>query len=201
MRSRLAPFFVAFVVSALIFAAARMEPYFAGDIPVARAVQAASPGTAWATFVTSTAGAPVKYGLMAVAVVLAWMLAGWKGAAIAIGVILVEQNLGEASKQIAARPRPSPDLVRVVGHPSGYSFPSTFTTFYAAIFVPLLLLAHRARRTPLSTAVMLLSAVMIVVGWAARVTLGAHWPSYVVLATTIVLAWTWAAIRVSRPRR
>ncbi len=200
MRSPVAPFLLALVVSALLFGAARMEPYFAGDVPMARALQSVSPDTAWATAVTRTASAPTKYALMALAIGLAWALAGWKGAAIVLGAIVVEQTFGEASKQIAQRPRPSPDLVRVVGSPAGYSFPSTFTTFYAVIFGSLLLLARRARPSPLATTVAVLSAVMIGIGWAARVAVGAHWPSDVVLATVICMTWLWATMRVVLPR-
>lgn len=201
MQLRLAPFLIALAVSALLFGAARMEPYFAGDVPLARAVQAVSPGTAWATAVTGTAGAPTKYSLMVFAVALAWVLTGWRGAAIVLGAIVIEQMFGEASKEIAQRPRPSRELVQVVGNPSGYSFPSTFTTFYAVIFGSLLLLARRAAPSLLATAVAVLSAVMIVVGWGARVAVGAHWPSDVVLATVICMTWIWAVMRVVLPRR
>lgn len=200
MRSPFAPFVLALVVSALLFGAARMEPYFAGDVPLARAVQAVSPGTGWATAVTRTATAPTKYALMALGIGLAWALAGWRGAVIVLGAILIEQSFGEASKQIAQRPRPSPDLVQVVGSPSGYSFPSTFTTFYAVIFGSLLLLARRARPGTLATAVTIVSAIMIVIGWGARVAVGAHWPSDVVLATIICMTWLWATMRVVLPR-
>lgn len=201
MPPRLAPFILALVVSALLFAAARLEPYFAGDVPIARAVQAMSPGTSWATGVTRTATAPTKYALMALGIGLAWALAGWKGAAIVTGALVIEQSFGEASKQIAQRPRPSRELLQVIGNPSGYSFPSTFTTFYAVVFGSLLLLARRARPGMLATSVTILSVVMIVIGWGARVVVGAHWPSDVVLATIICMTWLWATIRVALPRR
>jgi membrane-associated phospholipid phosphatase len=41
---------------------------------------------------------------------------------------------------------------------------------------------------------------MLVLGCLARVALGAHWPSDVVLTTVIGLAWIWAAARVVVPR-
>jgi membrane-associated phospholipid phosphatase len=44
-----------------------------------------------------------------------------------------------------------------------------------------------------------LAALVILLGWAARVALGAHWPSDVVLTTVICLAWIWAARRVVLP--
>jgi len=198
MPPRLLPFLLALGVSVLVLTAVALEPSFAGDVSVARAVQGVSPGTGWATAVTSLATAPNKYVVMALAVVLSWLLAGWKGAAIAIAAIAIEQTFGEASKNIAQRPRPSRDLIAVVGSPSGFSFPSTFTTFVAVTFGTVMLLA---RRSPARTApfVMGVSALMIVAGWGARVALGAHWPSDVVLTTVVCLAWVWAAVRAVRP--
>ncbi|MCC7181795.1 MAG: phosphatase PAP2 family protein [Acidobacteria bacterium] len=198
MPARLLPFLLALGVSALVLTAVALEPYFAGDVSVARAVQAVSPGTGWATAVTSLATAPNKYVVMVLAVVLSWLLAGWKGAAIAIAAIAIEQTFGEASKNIAQRPRPSRDLIAVVGSPSGFSFPSTFTTFVAVTFGTVMLLARRSRART-APFVMIVAALVIVVGWAARVALGAHWPSDVVLTSVVCLAWVWAAIRALRP--
>ena len=100
--------------------------------------------------------------------------------------------------RIAQRPRPSRDLITVVGNPSGFSFPSTFTTFVAVTFGSVLLLAlhSRARRAVVVAA---LAALVILLGWAARVALGAHWPSDVVLTTVVCLAWIWAARRIVLP--
>jgi membrane-associated phospholipid phosphatase len=195
---RLIPFAVAAVVSILVFTAVSLTPYFAGDVTVARAVQAVSPGTAWATLVTNLALEPAKYVVMTLAVVFAFWLAGWKGAVLALVAIAIEQYFGEASKQIAQRPRPSRELIAVVGNPSGFSFPSTFTTFIAVTFGSVLLLAlhSRVRRAGGVAAV---AAFVIVLGWAARVALGAHWPSDVVLTTVFCLAWIWAARRLVLP--
>lgn len=199
MARRLMPVVIAAAVSILVFTAAALEPYFAGDVAVARAIQAISPGTAWATLVTNLALEPAKYVVMTLAVVGALWLAGWKGALLAVAAILIEQNFGEASKQIAQRPRPSRDLIAVVGSPSGYSFPSTFTTFIAVTFGSILVLAvsSRVKQARLAAAV---AAIVIVLGWAARVALGAHWPSDVVLTTFVCLAWIWAARRLVLPK-
>ena len=61
---------------------------------------------------------------MAIAVGLSFVLAGWKGLAVAIGAMLLDKFGSEASKAIFARPRPSPSLVAVSGTPSGFTFPS-----------------------------------------------------------------------------
>ena len=198
MPAPLIPAAIAAAVSILVFTAASLVPYFAGDVAVARAVQAFSPGTAWATQVTSLALQPVKFIVIPLAVGFAYWLAGWKGAALTVAAIAIEQAGGEASKQIAQRPRPSRDLIAVVGNPSGFSFPSTFTTFIAVTFGSVLLLALHSRAKMAVTAAAL-AALVILLGWAARVALGAHWPSDVVLTTVICLAWIWAARRVVLP--
>jgi undecaprenyl-diphosphatase len=200
ISSRIAPFLLAAIVTGLVLTAVSMTPWFAGDVTVARAVQALSPGTDWAVAMTATAQPPIKYAVMLLAVGVAYALTGWKGAAILVGALVVEQTGGEASKLIAQRPRPSRDLVSVVGNPSGFSFPSTFTTFYAVTFGTLLLLARRCANRRLGTAVAAAAAILVVVGWAARVVPGAHWPSDVVLTTLICLVWLWAVTRTALPR-
>lgn len=198
MPARLGPWLVALAVSVLVFAGVALEPFFVGDISLARGVQALSPGTGWAIWMNSLALPPAKYVVMGLAVGLAFGLAGWRGAALAVAAITIEQIGGEASKQIAQRPRPSPELIGVVGRPSGFSFPSTSTTFIAVTFGTLLVLAWRAR-PPIGRPVAILAAIVIVLGWAGRVTLGAHWPSDVVLTTVVCLVWIWAARRALLP--
>jgi membrane-associated phospholipid phosphatase len=198
MPSRAMPFAIAAAISVLVFTAAALEPYFAGDVAVARAVQALAPGTTWATYVTSLALTPHKQLVMVLAIALAYWLAGWKGAALTIAAITIEQLGAEATKQIAERPRPAHHLIRVVGNPSGFSFPSTFTTFITVTFGTVLLLALHSR-TRAAVAVGTLAAIVILAGWAARVTLGAHWPSDVILTTMVCLVWIWAARRVVLP--
>jgi len=193
------PFALALVFSALVFAAASLEPYFAGDVGLARLIQAVSPGTEWASAITSLATAPGKFVVMLAAVALAYWLGGWKAAAVAAGAIALEQAGAEATKLIARRPRPSRELIAVVGNPAGFSFPSTFTTFVAVTFGTVWLLARQSKRNaaPIIASV---TAMIIVLGWGARVALGAHWPSDVVLTTLVCMTWLWATVRVVAPR-
>ena len=198
MSTRVLPFAIAAAVSVLVFTAAAMEPYFAGDVAIARLSPVALPGTAWANYVTSVALMPHKELVMELAVGLAWWLAGWKGAVFTIVAIAIEQFGAEATKLIAHRPRPSRKLIDVVGNPSGFSFPSTFTTFVTVTFGTVLLLAvHSRARAAISIAALM--AFVLVLGWTARVALGAHWPSDVVLTSVVCLTWLWAARRVVLP--
>ena len=94
------------------------------------------------------------------------------------------------------RPRPSRELIAVVGTPTGFSFPSTTITFFSVTFGLLSVIAARVRKTPLAIGVLVVASVMLALGGLARVALGAHWPSDVILTAVVCLSWIWAASRV-----
>jgi membrane-associated phospholipid phosphatase len=171
----------------------RQMPYFPGDVPATRWVQAQSSSTGWATEVSQLAASPIKYFVMGLTIGLGFALAGWRGAVIAVGAITLEQYGAEATKAIFSRPRPSPQLVSVVGSPTGFSFPSTTMTFFSATFGVLAILAARAKSSAWRWPLLAGSLVLIAAGCVARVVLGAHWPSDVILTVAISLGWIWAA--------
>lgn len=197
MRSRYLPFALAAIVTILIGIGVWMEPYFAGDVAAARALQAALPEPGWwATPVSRLAPAPGKYYVMGIAAILAYLIAGVRGLLLAAGFIALEQYGAEATKAWFGRPRPSRELIAVVGTPSGFTFPSTTITFFSVTFGLLAVMAARVRTTPLAIGVLVAASAMLVLGCLARVALGAHWPSDVILTAVVCLAWIWAASRV-----
>ena len=195
MRSPAAPFVLAAVATVLIGMGVAMTPYFAGDVAITRAVQTVFPDPVWAAPISRLASAPSKYVVMALALVVSHLLAGWRGSLVGAIVIVLDQYGSDASKAIFSRPRPSPDLVTVVGTPSGFSFPSGTLTFFSVTFGWVGILAARAKAGLLRIGAGAGALVMIVLGCLARVTLGAHWPSDVVLTTVVCLTWLWAAGR------
>jgi undecaprenyl-diphosphatase len=177
-------------------------PYLPGDVAIAKALQALSPGTDWVPPFISTAYAPAKFILMAIAVLGTWRLAGTRAAAVVLGAIVLEQLLGEASKSIFQRPRPSRELVAVMGSPSGFSFPSTFITLYCVTAGSLVLVAFRAARGAVRMGIVTVGVIMLLVAGAARLVPGAHWPSDVLGTYVICLSWLHAALAlVLRPLR
>jgi membrane-associated phospholipid phosphatase len=196
MRSRLFPFLLAAAVTVLVGVAVWMEPYFAGDVRLARAFQAAVPDPGWwATPISRLAPAPAKYYVMALAAVASFIVARWRGVLILAGFVALEQYGAESTKAIFGRPRPSRDLIAVAGNPSGFTFPSTTITFFSVTFGTVAVLAALRRKAPYRIPVLALASIMLALGCAARVALGAHWPSDVILTALICLTWIWAAAR------
>jgi membrane-associated phospholipid phosphatase len=197
MKSPLVPFLLATVATLLIGIGVWMEPYFAGDVAVTRALQAAAPNPGWwATPISRLAPAPAKYYVMVVALVLSYVIAGWRGLAITGGFIALEQYGAESTKAIFQRPRPSRELIAVSGSPTGYTFPSTTITFFCVTFGALAVLAARRAKVPGRWPVFVAASIMLILGCVARVALGAHWPSDVVLTSVVCLSWIWATRRV-----
>ena len=184
---------VAALVTLVAGVQARALPYLPGDVAVARAVQALSPGNGWVGPVLTTASAPLKFLLMAIAVLAAWRLAGVRAALIVFAAIALEQTFGESSKLLFVRPRPSGQLVAVMGAPSGFSFPSTFMTLYSVTVGAVGVLAWRLRASPLRTGVLAVAGTLLVVAACARIVPGAHWPSDALGTYAICLSWLAAA--------
>ena len=197
MKSSAFPFLLAAVVTILIGVGVWMEPYFAGDVELTRALQAAAPNPGWwATPLSRLAPAPARYYVMVITLVLSYVLAGWRGLAITGGFVALEQWGAEHTKAIFERPRPSRELIAVVGTPAGYTFPSTTITFFCATFGSVAVLAARRKKAPGRWPIFAAAATLLALGCMARVALGAHWPSDVVLTTVICLVWIWATSRV-----
>ncbi len=197
MRSPLMPFVLALAFTLLTGIAVAMEPYFAGDVAVARAVQSISPPPeAWATPISRLAPAPGKYYVMAVVLTAALFVGGWRGLALIAAFLLLEQYGAESTKALFKRPRPSRELVSTFGNFSGYTFPSTTITFFSVTFGALGIVTMVRRNAPMRQPVMWISFVMVFLGCLARVALGAHWPSDVLLTSLICMVWIWAAARV-----
>lgn len=98
----------------------------------------------------------------------------------------------------SGRPRPQPDWVRVAGSSAGYSCPSTFALTYAGTLgwiggILLRVVVNRHLRMTLVSGVV----VVFAVGMLARIVLGGHWPSDMLLSYGLGLWVVWGLQRAS----
>ena len=192
MRPAFMPLGLAAAVTVLIGLGVWLDPYFPGDVALTRALQSAFPDPDWwATPISRIASAPAKYFVMGLTLGISLGLGGWKGAAVGAGAMLLDQYGAEASKAVFARPRPSADLVAVAGSPSGFTFPSGTLTFFSVTFGWMLIQAQRAKPGSIRTALLAVMPLALLLGCLARVVLGAHWPSDVVLTVVICRSGLW----------
>jgi membrane-associated phospholipid phosphatase len=168
------------------FAAARM-PWFPGDPQIARAIQHFAPmPIPLAQAITTSALMPWCLGLLAATVAVAWTICGWRAAAVAVAIFFGLWLLGIGLSPIVAQPRPTSDLINVVGHPKGYAFPSIFGLIYGATFGYAGVLAL-VRLRGARTLICVIALFFLLAGIDARVVLGAHWPSDLLAAYLMAL--------------
>jgi membrane-associated phospholipid phosphatase len=180
---------LAALAGALILAAAR-SAYFPGDVALARFVQSAAPlPVKFAQWTTATADKPYCFVLLGLTFFTAWLTSGWRAAFISIGVFFGLWFFGLWLSPAVARPRPSPHLIHVVGHPRGYAFPSIFGLVYVATFGYLGARAATESRGLLRFIIPLAAIAILLLGAVVRIDLGAHWPSDLWVSYLIGLFW------------
>jgi membrane-associated phospholipid phosphatase len=184
------------IVAVLLTVGAKYSPYFPGDVAVTRFVQGITPAsTEWAQRLSSTAESPLSLVLVAIVVVVSWRVFGWRATLLALASFAGMWIIGKVLGPIIARPRPSPDLVHVARKLAGYSFPSIFALVYASTVGFLGVLFALRSKGPWRIIVPILCCILLFVGCAARVSLGAHWPSDVILSYLIGLLWAGLLVR------
>jgi len=196
MRTNFGIWIALFIIAALVTLAARYYAYFPGDVAVERWVQSLVPANLnWAEAVSRTAEFPWIILILVLIVVLSWVLAGWRAALLSILSLAGMWLLGAVLGPVIARPRPSPELVRVFRTLSGYSFPSLFALRYAATFGFLAVLAAVKGSGVMRTVMLIGCGALLILGFVARVSLAAHWPSDVIISYYLGLLWAALLIR------
>ena len=200
MRPNYGIWIALFIIAALVTLAAKYYAYFPGDVAVERWVQSLVPANLnWAVAVSRTAEFPWIILILVLIVILSWALAGWRAVLLSILSFMGVWLLGAVLGPVIARPRPSPELVRVFRTLSGYSFPSLFALRYAATFGFLAVLAAVKGSGVMRTVMLIGCGALLILGFVARVSLAAHWPSDVIISYYLGLLWAALLIRFAPP--
>jgi membrane-associated phospholipid phosphatase len=198
MRPNYAAWIGLCIVAASATLATKYFAYFPGDVAVERWVQSlVPPNLNWAEAVSRLAEFPSVLLIMALIFALAWVLAGWRAALLSIFSLVGMWILGAVLGPIIARPRPSPELVRVFRPLTGYSFPSLFALRYAATFGFLAVLVLEKTSGAHRPVLLTVCGALLILGFVARVALAAHWPSDVIISYYLGLLWAACLIRFS----
>ncbi|MBN8247870.1 MAG: hypothetical protein J0L84_10550, partial [Verrucomicrobia bacterium] len=136
--------FAAAAVGLILLLGAARYPRFPLDVAATQAIQRINVfGLTWATSMTNTAKPPLVYGLLVVAIGMAWRIAGIRAALLPPVAYVVVLGIDRILKPWVARPRPSPDLIQVVGASSGFGCPSTFALIHGTAIGAVAWLAWR----------------------------------------------------------
>jgi membrane-associated phospholipid phosphatase len=189
MRTNYAAWIRICIIAVLVMLAAKYYPYFPGDVVIGKGVQSlVPPNLNWAEGVLRMAEFPWVLLILAFIFALSWALAGWRAALLSI--LSLVGMWGAVLGPVIARPRPSPELVRVFRPLTGYSSPSLFALRYSATFGFLAVLAAVKSSGALRS-----GGALLILGFVARVALAAHWPSDVVISYYLGLLWAALLIR------
>lgn len=185
----------------LLTIAAAKYAYFQSDVTFSTALQSVvGEQVGWARTMTNLASAPYLYVLVTLTATLAWWMAGWRGAALALVSFLALWSAEPYLKSLVARPRPAATLVHVFGTPSGYSFPSGFGLIFFSTIGYLAVLAHHQFIKLTRWIIVAICVGLLVMGGCARVALGAHWLSDIYGAYAIGFTWTQLLVLVGLPK-
>lgn len=167
-----------------------------GDLTLTAAFQdVLGTGAAWARLLTDTAKAPLVWATAGLAAILAWRVAGWRGAlAVPLGYAFAFAA-DKGLRAVLHVPRPDPEQVFVFDPATSSGLPSAFGLVYGALFGAALLARGPARR---ARPVRIIAAVLLVAGASARIVMGGHWGSQMLASTALGLLLAAGALAIVR---
>lgn len=180
------------ILIAIVLPLAMLTSRLPGDPQVARAVQQMGIPSWLAAGITSLVLRPYLYALLGIGLALATWRGRLRGFVVTALLMLLWWYAGEPLKHVVERPRPTAEFVEIVRPSSGFSFPSTFATTWFSAWLPVAIYAWRTRQRSGGLALTIVAWVAVLAGAWARVRMGAHWPSDLLM--TFALVWSTFAV-------
>jgi membrane-associated phospholipid phosphatase len=139
----------------------------------------------WAFWLTDSAKAPLLWATLFLAIALAWVAVGLRGALAVSLAYALAFAADKALRMAIFVPRPSEPLVAVAEPATSSGLPSTFGLVYAAMFGVALLAFPPSRSAWFARPA---AAGLLIIGCVSRVVLGGHWPSQMFASAMLGLA-------------
>ena len=165
--------------------------YFIGDITISQSIQSVfHSDLAWADMLSNLAKSPYSIILLLVTMTLAFAIKGIRSLVLSIISFVGLSLLDKIIKFFVFQARPSTELIFVSENSTSSAFPSTSAIIYVATFGFLLLLSAKFyKESLLNKLVFFISLIPLVAIFFARVALGAHWPSDLIITYIVGIVW------------
>ena len=174
------------------------HPYMPFDVSIERSIQSINWGPLVPVFKWFDELEGPRQLFAGIAVIALVAVVSWRKAPLMV-VAALSGPIYTVLQGIIQRPRPSSDLVNVIRHTSGYSFPSGHIVFFSWVLVLLVVCLGVGRLPrPLLAVAWIAAAAVLLVACVGRIYFGEHWPSDVLGGLLVGVSWSALSLALGR---